>query len=441
MPNTLRTAQTIATAVALLFCVSLRAQPLEIDIVGGQEAAQPIAVTPFHWIGESANKDLSRVVIEDLRRTGRFDVLSSGKLPALPGALDSVELAEWRQTDVEALLVGTTEENRDGTITVRCRLYQTFTGEVMDEFAYAGGMDDARQIGHRISNRVYKTLTGEEGVFETRLAYVKVALSGSATPVGRPSGYKRKYELIISDWDGENPSVIKRSTEPLLSPTWHPTGNRLAYVSYENGRAEIYGQDLRTGRRKLISTGRGLNNSPAYSPDGQRIAYVRSEGANVDIYIRDLKTNDVQRITRNPAIDTEPEWGVDGRSMLFTSDRGGKTQAFSVDLESLNARRITYRGKSNSRPRMSPNGRDAVVVHSGERGDQIALLMLDSNELEPITAGRLDDSPSFSPDGRFIAYAAENNVGSRIVITTVDGLSQWELPVKGDIREPVWGPR
>ena len=342
---------------------------------------------------------------------------------------------------LRALLVGTTEENSDGTITVRCRLYQTFTGEVMDEFAYAGGAADARQIGHRISNRVYKTLTGQEGVFETRLVYVKANLSGQAAPRGRPSGYSRRYELIVADWDGENPSVIKRSSEPLLSPTWHPTGNRVAYVSYENGRAEIYGQDLRTGARKLISTGRGLNNSPAYSPDGRRIAYVLSKGANVDIYIRDLLTNDVQRVTRNPAIDTEPEWSVDGRNLLFTSDRGGSSQVYSVNLSTLNAQRLSYSGSSNSRPRSSPNSLDAAVVHSGRNGDQIALLSLATNDLEPLTAGGLDDSPSFSPDGRFIAYAAENRVGSRIVITTVDGLSQWQLPIKGDIREPVWGPR
>ncbi len=138
----------------------------------------------------------------------------------------------------------------------------------------------------------------------------------------------QNYQLFVADADGFNPQAVVGSPEPLLSPSWSPDGQSLAYVSFEKGNSAIYVQNVATGQRELVSTGKGINGAPAFSPDGRYLAMTLSVSGNPEIYVRDLATGQKTQLTQHWSIDTEAAWSPDSKWVYFTSDRGGKPQIY-----------------------------------------------------------------------------------------------------------------
>jgi TolB protein len=281
---------------------------------------------------------------------------------------------------------------------------------------------------------VFEELTGIPGIFSTRIAYVSEERSGPDA---------RRFRLIVADADGENPSTIADSPQPLMSPAWSPDGRRLAYVSFEGNQSAIYVQTLRTGTRERVSARAGVNASPVFSPDGRRLALTLSgQEGNLDIYTLDLSTQVLRRITESTAIDTEAVWAQDGRSLYFMSDRTGSPQVYRVDAEpGARAERVTYEGTYNARPRVSPDGAVISVVHRNQGNDRSATVDPRSRLTTVLSRGSLDESPSFAPNGAMIIYATRDGGRGVLAAVSTDGQIQQQISsVAGDVREPVWSP-
>jgi TolB protein len=227
-----------------------------------------------------------------------------------------------------------------------------------------------------------------------------------------------------------------------MSPVWSPDGQYLAYVSFESKRSAIYVQTVRSGERHQVTARPGINSAPAFSPDGSKLAVTLSgAGGNPDIYILDLSGNIVSRLTDDPAIDTEPVWAPDGASIYFTSDRAGGPQIYKIGVTAgAKPKRITFEGNYNARPQISHDGTKlAMVTQAG--GYHIAVQDLANGSIKTLTKGRLDESPSFAPNGESILYSERE--GSRGVLATiaVDGVTGKRLRAEqGEVQEPAWGP-
>jgi TolB protein len=405
---------------------------LSIEITQSLESGLPIAIVPFKREGGPASGQLvSQIVETDLLRSGRFSSISSKNFLSTPHQQSEVIFKDWRLIKAEALVTGRVQTQASGRVQVDFQLYDVFREKRLANYRYVAEPSQLRTVAHQISDIIYEKLTGERGVFNTRIAYI-------SREVARP-GFV--FKLQVSDSDGYNERTILSSSEPLMSPAWSPDGNRLAYVSFEQKRSMVYIQNIADGKRIKIAESKGINSAPAWSPDGGRLALVLSREGNPEIYLLNLADQKLQRLTQNPAIDTEPAWSPDGREIIFTSDRSGGPQIYRMAANGGNATRLTFEGNYNARASYSSDGKMITLVSRYEDKYHAAILNLTNSSLQILTETSLDESPSFAPNGRIILYATE--VKGRGVLASVssDGRVRQLLKLQeGDIREPAWSP-
>ncbi len=428
----------VAILLALLAAAWVPAQArdgeLTIRIEQGIESALPIAVVPFATVGDdTGGVDVAAVVSADLARSGKFAPMPAADLPSRPASFNAVNFKDWRVLGMENLVIGKVLGGADGGFVVEFRVLDVYRGKQLLGFRIPTSAENMRLTAHHVSDLIYEKLLGEKGAFATRIAYVTVE---------KKSAKESIYRLQVADADGYDPHTILESRQPLLSPAWSPDGSQLAYVSFEDRNSAIYLQDIRTGRREKIIAGVGINSSPAFAPDGERLAVTLSRDGNPEIYLYSLRSRNLTRLTNHAAIDTEANWAPDGRSIVFTSDRGGGPQIYRVALDGSAPQRVTFNmGRYNARPRLSPDGRKLAVVNGGDRGYHIAVLDLETNVFEVLTNARLDESPSFAPNGSMIIYATMGARGTELAAVSTDGRLRQRLALqRGEVREPAWGP-
>lgn len=408
---------------------------LTIEVTEGVEGASPIAIVPFSWQGRGkAPQDIAQIIASDLQRSGLFAALPRRDLVSQPHQGNEVNFTDWRALNMDHLVIGKVQALSNEEFQIQFQLFDVNKASQISGYSIRSRLSGLRRTAHKISDIIYKALTGTPGAFDTLIAYVTVNRSKSG---------KTRYRLAVSDSDGFDEQIVLDSTQPLMSPSWSPDGKQLAYVSFKNGRPEIYIQNIITRDIQKIAAFKGINSAPVWSPDGKRLALTLSKDGNPEIYIMDLASKHLSRITRNYAIDTEPSWMPDGKGLVFTSDRGGSPQIYKVSVGRFGKegreQRLTYEGNYNARASVSPNGRHVAFVHREQGQFRIAVLDMMSQHVNILTDSRLDESPSFSPNGRMIIYATENNYRGVLAAVSVDGQAHQRLRFQtGDVREPAW---
>jgi TolB protein len=412
----------------LLLCLALpaaRAQ-LAIEITGAGAQRIPIAIAPF--AGESALAGgISSIVRADLERSGLFRGLELPPISPEPTEATTINYPEWRSRLADALLVGSVQARPDGRFELRFRLHDVVKQQALGGVAYTLTKDQVRAGAHRISDFVYEKLTGEKGVFSTRIAYV----------VKRGN----RYELQIADYDGAGAETALASFEPIISPAWAPDGKRLAYVSFENKKPVVYIHSLLDGKRHVVANFKGSNSAPAWTPDGNRLAVVLSREGGSQLFLINADGSGARRLAVSSAIDTKPRFSPDGQWIYFTSDRGGTPQVYRMPAGGGEPQRISFEGSYNVSPRISPDGKTIAYITRNAGKFQVALLDLSNRQVQILTDSERDESPSFAPNGRMILLATVINERGVLSAVSADGRVKQRLSATaGDVREPAWGP-
>ena len=424
----------VLLAAGLVAMPGARAE-LTIEITEGVSDPIPIAIVPFGWseIG-TAPFDVAELVAKDLQRSGRFTPMPRTDMIEMPTRSEDVEIDDWKLLRNDFVVVGQLQPGKEaGRYTIQFELVNVLNGQKLLLNRQPATTATLRAASHRVADIIFEKLTGIRGAFSTRIAYISVE--------GQPTN--RRYKLIVADADGENPRIAAQSSEPIMSPAWSPDGQSLAYVSFENRVASIYTQMLRTGERVRVSARAGINGAPAWSPDGRRLALTLSrKDGNLDVYVLGLNDQVLTRLTEDNAIDTEAAWSADGKSLFFTSDRSGSPQIYRVAANSGGERptRVTFEGTYNARPRVSPDGNTLAMVTLDSGSYRIAVQDLRNGGSRILTQGRLDESPSFAPNGAELIYATQDRGRGVLATVSVDGNVQQRLASESDIREPVWAP-
>jgi TolB protein len=408
---------------ALLFALAPKAHAqLTIDVTTSAGRQIPIAIVEFR--GESAApQGLTSVINNNLSRTGLFRMVATGGLSTLPTEPSEVNFVDWSSRQAEALLIGGVTPMPDGRFEIRYRLFDVAKQSQILGASAVVPATDFRATAHRISDEIYEKLTGERGVFSTKIAYV----------------LKRgqRFELQVADADGFNAQTVLSSLEPIRSPKWSPDGTRLAYVTFETRKSNVVVQNLATGTRQTIANFRGDNYAPSWSPDGTQLVVALSRDGVSQIYTMPASGGEARRVTQSSAIDTNATFSGDGQSIIFVSDRSGGPQLYSVPTGGGSVRRLTFEGNYNVNPRVSPDGKMVTFVNREGGRLRIATLELSSGQVNILTEGPLDDSPSFSPNGRTILFESKAGGRGNLGSVSVDGRVKQRLTSQnGDVREP-----
>jgi TolB protein len=416
----------ILTGLMLVVAGAVHAQ-FRVDVTGVGMRQLPIAVVPFQG-EESSPQKMGSIVQADLERSGQFVGLQASGV--ILNELSRPDFTNWRQKGADSLLTGSVERLIDGRFDVRFRLWDAVRGQDLGGEKYAVNQSDLRLVSHRISDFVYEKLTGEKGIFSTRIAYV--TRSGT------------RYQLWVADADGENAQSALSSVEPIISPAWSPDGAQLAYVSFESLKPVVYTHDVRSGKRRLLANFRGSNSAPAWSADGQTLAMTLSRDGSSQLFALSVAGGEPRRLGEpglSGSIDTEPAYSPDGKLIYFVSDRGGGPQIYKMATTGGPADRVTFSGSYNISPAISPDGRTLAYVARDNGAFRVSVMDLASGSTTVLTETTSDESPSFSPNGRLIIYATQLDGREALMTVTLDGRIKTKLNGQsGDIREPHWGP-
>ncbi|PXF63160.1 Tol-Pal system beta propeller repeat protein TolB [Kangiella spongicola] len=443
----------------MILCIGLMAYSaqaeVQIYITEGRDDARPVAVLPFKFESASEVKispphNFSQIIADDLERSGKFKPVDISDLPQNPSDITEVDIDAWKELGVDGVVYGVVKETAPGKYMVSYDLIDPYNDKAVMESNIASGSyplvdqsfhlmvlktklvndDNFRWAAHIAADEIYEALTGERGAFATQIAYVQVDRLA-----------EKPYELNVADSDGFNQTKIFSSKQPIMSPTWSPDANKLAYVSFENGRSEIFIQTIATGQRELIASFKGFNSAPAWSPDGTKMAMVLSKDGNPEIYVMDLATKSLKRLTRHYAIDTEPSWNPDGKSLIFTSDRGGKPQIYRVSLAGGDAERVTFEGRYNAGAEFAPDGKTIVMVHQSNGNFHVAAQDIETGNLTVLTTTSLDESLSVAPNSSMIIFSTVDGRQKVLSAVSMDGRFKARLPANvGEVKAPAWSP-
>ena len=388
-----------------------QAQTVQFEVKGVGSSQIPIAIPAFAN-EEAVEEKISQIIMADLQRSGQFRAVDSSGL--LLRETSVPDMNAWRAKITDALAAGSINTVADG-YELRFTLWDVVKGQALTQQSISVPSKQLRYGAHRIADIIYKQLTGQQGVFATRVAYI--TKSGG------------NYNLWIADAaDGEYATPALTSKEPIISPAFSPRGDELAYVSFESRKPVVYIHHLASGKRRVLANFKGSNSAPAWAPDGQSLLVSLSRDGGTP-----------QKLTQS-AINTEATFSPDGSKIYFVSDRGGSPQIYRMLAIGGSAERVTFGASQSLSPAVSPDGRWMAYIAREGGGYKLRVMDLSSGSSQAITQTVEDERPSFAPNSRLIVYATRQGGSELLMNTTLDGNVKTRLVAKrGDIREPSWG--
>lgn len=400
--------------------LSTNAEKIYIDITSPGIKKFPIAIQNF--VG---GKEVSDIIKEDLDFTGIFYCIDDSAQIERPE--DPFNPLNWKGLGVEVVLKGRVVTGKN--ISVVISAYDVSEEKELLKKEYTAPTSLIRPLAHSISNDIYKLLTGQKGIFRTKISFVVHHKE------------QKNQEIFIMDWDGHRMQGLNIKANILLTPRWSTDGSKLLYTAERNRSWDVYMLEMNTFKEKNVLAIRGLNISGNFFPNNREFVFSSTMDGKSDIYIADIVNMKGRKLISSPWIDVSPSVSPEGNSLLFVSNRSGTPQIYIADIDGYGIKRLTFTGAYNTSPVWSPTGdRIAFVGMSGSK-NQIFTMKPDGSDLRQLTDKGNNEDPSFSPDGRYIAFTSDRDGIKGIYIMRLNGEEQKRITPKNiKASNPSWSP-
>lgn len=427
-----------ALAFALAAVASLGAAQAELraTIRPGGSAPPPLPIAVTDFLGERG-ADISGIVAANLERSQLFRPLpSSAFIERIANPNQTPNFASWRQIGAEGLVVGQVQTQGDGRLRVEFRLWDVSSGRQLVGQAYFSQQADWRRVAHIVSDAIFKAVTGEEGMFDSRVVFVS-----ETGPLNA-----RTKRLAIMDQDGANVRYLTDGRAMALTPRFSPSQQEVAYMSYGGGQPRVFIQNVDSGRQELLGNFPGMTFAPRFSPDGSRIVMSQAQDGNSEVYSMDVRSRSGARLTNHPAIDTSPSFSPDGTQIVFNSDRGGTPQLYVMGSGGGEPTRISFGTGRYTTPVWSPRG--DFIAFTKQQGGQFAIGIMrkDGSGERILSSSYLDEGPTWAPNGLYLIFFRQSpNAGGRaggvrLYMVPVFGGQSLPIPTPTDASDPAWSP-
>jgi TolB protein len=430
--------RSFATAVLILLplCVSGQGvRDVNLGRITGKFQATPIGVDQTRYIGTSyINSEdsslmnyVTLVVQNDIDFYADFDLIPLDSFFLRTYEIKELDLLGWKKLGAD-YVIKLEAEFPGPNMRIYWRLFFTNNQTQVARGTLEYSRQYWRELAHDVANEVVYNLTGERGIFRSKIAYIK--------KVGKSK------EVFVADYDGANERQVTKIGSICISPAFSPDGKSIYFTSFRDGDPQLYSAAIDGGQVKKITNFGGIAAAPSVSPDGQKIACVLSKDGNSEIYVLDLNGRVIKRLTNHDAIESSPTWSPDGRMLAFSSDRTGAPQIYVMDSDGFGVRRITFAGKYNDSPIWSQRGDRITFVSRSPRTGLFNLASIDTsgNDYRELTEVGQNENPHFSPDGKHVIFSSSRLSEGDIYKMDLSGLNEKRITRSGVCTNPTWGP-
>jgi len=431
----------ISLLILLLNYKLLLSNPLEIDVTKGKIEPIPVAITKFNYkssLEKIISNNIYEVVSYDLINSGLFKKISNKAFLQSEEEVFSQPLfSDWRLIDANLIVSGIIilEEQK---LSVNLKLWDVYREKLILS-KKIGGVDKKnwRPLSHIISNLIYERITGEKGYFDTKIAYIAELKSGNSVI----------KKLAMMDYDGNEHQYLTDGKNIVLTPRFSPDGKKIAYLSYTKNKPTVYLMDVFTKKNEVLGNFSGMSFAPRFSPDGKKVVFSLTDRGSSNILILNIESKNISQVTQNKHINTSPSYSPDNKRIVFSSDRAGKQNLYIKEItKSLRKkpRRITFSAGNYATPVWSPRGDYIAFTKTIRKNFYIGLIRDDGTGERLIAQGYLAEGPTWSPNGRTLAYyklSKDGNVlKSNLYTIDITGNIEKKLQTPEEASDPEWGP-
>ncbi len=422
-----------AVAFVTTAAVPATAQERTLDIRRGNFQPVSIAISNFQGEGDLGGK-LTAIITNNFRRSVFLAPIDPKSFPEAISNPDAPPQADaWKTVNAQFVVTGRSAKGADGRLKTEFRLWDVTSGQQVAGQQYSTDANNARRVGHIISDAIFAKITGEKGAFDSRVAFVD------------ETGPKehRKKRLAIMDQDGANVHFLTKGDDLVVTPRFSPTSQEVAYMSFGGDDPKVFLLNIETGQREVVGNFPGMTFSPRFSPDGQKIIMSLAQGSQSNIYTMDLRSRSTTRLTDTSGIDTSPSYAPDGSQIVFESDRGGTQQLYVMGANGGGAKRISFgEGARYSTPVWSPKGDYIAFTRQKAGSFAIGVMKADGSGERILTEGFHNEGPTWAPNGLYLMFFRDPGgaSGSKVYMVDIFGRGEFAVPTASYGSDPAWGP-
>ncbi|MEO0097300.1 MAG: Tol-Pal system beta propeller repeat protein TolB [candidate division WOR-3 bacterium] len=372
-------------------------------------------------------QEIKKIIINDLDFSLYFKICYAESNKTYSTDEKKIDFKGWRTTGADILICGDIFLKKK-KVFVRIKLYELNIQKLIakKEYEYFSQIN-LRHLAHKISDDIIKILTGNDGVSQTKIAFLVKKGAGK--------------EIMICDYDGYNLQKLTNDGKLKLSPDWSKKGDKIIYSAYDNNILKIYLYELNTQKTKLLYGDKGMSATPTFSSDDKYIAFSMAQEGNMNICLISSTGGKLQKITYTSSVAVSPSFSPSDKQIVFCSDRSGTPQIYIVNIDGTNLTRLTYEGSYNTSPNWSPKGDLIVYVgRTKNNKNQIFLTDVNGSFTKQLTFEGNNEDPYFSSDGLHIVFSSDRTGSWEIYTMHYDGSNQKKITNLGNATSPTWSP-